>query len=167
MIDAGIKDYDNASYAARQATNVVQSAERDVANFSSKVSQFTSNIDNMNSKIKNLYWEIEGVDRKISDIKQQRTVMADIQVKMRSCVTLLGSLAKSTNAAELETRHIIVLGSLMKILQHVFALSIKLLGASFYNDAELKGLIMTLQKNQHKLQALPNANKNDSLDDFS
>lgn len=167
MIDAGNKDYDNAVHTANQASRVVQSFERDIAHYSSKVSQYSDNITDLSGKITQLYGEIQSVDREISDIKEQHSMISVIQVKMRSAVTLLGSLAKSANAAEFETKHMIVLASLIQILHHVFTLSAKMLGHQFYNDTELKTLFSTLQINEQKLQALANANKNNVLNHFS
>lgn len=166
MIDAGQKDYDNAVYAANAASMLVKSFESDIANYSSKVSQYTYNMNCMDSQITQLYGEIRRVDHDISDIKVQYDVISQIQVEMRSAVTLLGSLAKSANAAELETQHMIVLTALSKILDHVFTLSAKMLGQKFYDNREMKELISTLQLNQQKLQALASANRDKALDNY-
>lgn len=165
MLDSGIKDYDNASFMADQAVKVVRTCDNTVQHYFAKMTEMTGRSNNLNSKIKQLNWEIEGLDREISGIKDQRGVAADLQLKMRRATNILGGLAKTSSAAELETQNYIAMGALINIVQHVFELSAKMVGQEFFRDQEVQNLIASLQKHEKKLRSLPNVSL-DAISDY-
>ncbi|KAL2102286.1 hypothetical protein ACEWY4_001454 [Coilia grayii] len=165
LLDSGIKDYDNACYMADQAANVVGACENTMQHYSAKITTCSDRSNNLNSKIKQLNWEIEGLDREISGIKDQRVVAADYQIKTRRATNILGGLAKTSNAAELETQNYIAMGALINIVQHVFELSAKMVGQEFFTDPEVQNLIASLQKHEKKLRALPNVSQ-DAISEY-
>ncbi|KAG7243819.1 hypothetical protein INR49_007230, partial [Caranx melampygus] len=119
MIGVGETDIKRFSDAADTARREVANCESQVKTYSDKVQQYNAKIDQAQRDITAADKKICETEAKLRDMSVKREVVADIQDKMRGVVTQLGLLSGVGSVAELQTKHLIMLEPVMKVLEEM------------------------------------------------
>ncbi|GLD68259.1 uncharacterized protein AKAME5_001957000 [Lates japonicus] len=93
----------------------------------------------------------------------KREVVAD-QAKVRRAVHQLGLLCGVGSAAELQTRHQILLEPVVKVMEEMTTALGHITGDELLHTEGIKKLMLDLKTNQNKLKQLPDTKK--SSDDY-
>ena len=110
------QDMREASEAADCASKKIPNCEQQVISYSDKVSECSNLIRKAERDIKETDNKIHEAKAKLQGVSVKRKVVADIQAKMMGAVCQLGTLCGVGNAAELQTRRLILLMTVMKVM---------------------------------------------------
>ncbi|KAG7243815.1 hypothetical protein INR49_007416 [Caranx melampygus] len=119
MVGVGQSDMNRYSDAADTARREVAYSESQVNSYSNQVQHYNSLIGQAQRDITAADNKIRETEAKLRDMSVKRGVVADIQDKMRRAVTHLGLLSGVGSVAELQTRRLILLEPVMKLLEQV------------------------------------------------
>ncbi|XP_056255195.1 uncharacterized protein LOC130183630 [Seriola aureovittata] len=163
MVGVGQSDMDQASDAVDKANQEVQSCESQLNSYSYKVNQYNSLIYQVELDIREADNKIHETDAKLRDMSVKRGVVADIQDKMRRAVNQLGLVCGVGSAAELQTRHLILLEPVMKLLEEMTTVLGQGTGNELLHTEGIQSLMWEMKKNHKKLKE--RASANNSIED--
>ncbi|XP_063060232.1 uncharacterized protein LOC134453286 [Engraulis encrasicolus] len=148
-ISSALEDYGNARYMANKAEDEMKTSDDAVKHYSNQISQYTTRYIDLDSNIRLLDLEMLRFDFAIVKIGFQQDAAAQIQSKLSEATSVLGDLARASDAAEIETRTYIAVGALIHTVQDIFELSERY-GLEFENQG-VESLIGSLQKYEDEL----------------
>ncbi|TWW79816.1 hypothetical protein D4764_10G0008460 [Takifugu flavidus] len=148
---------DQASGAVDTARSEVDSYESLVTEFCNKVSEFQSLISKAEGEIQDVDHKIHQTDANLRDLSGRREVVADVQSKMRRVVNQLGVLSGVGNVAELQTRHLVLLEPVMKVMEEMTTALGRITGEELLNTEGIKSLLGRMKRNQEQLKCLVDA----------
>ncbi|XP_029694881.1 uncharacterized protein isoform X3 [Takifugu rubripes] len=154
---AGAIDMDQASDAVNTARREVDSCESQVTKYCNKVSEFQSLISKAEREIRHVDHKIHQTDANLRDLSGRREVVADVQSKMRRVVNQLGVLSGVGNVAELQTRHLVLLGPVMKVMEEMTTALGRITGEELLNTEGIRSLLGRMKRNQEQLKCLVDA----------
>ncbi|XP_029694882.1 uncharacterized protein [Takifugu rubripes] len=154
---AGAIDMDQASDAVDTARREVDSCESQVTKYRNKVSEFQSLISKAEGEIQDVDHKIHQTDANLRDLSRRREVVADVQSKMRRVVNQLGVLSGVGNVAELQTRHLVLLEPVMKVMEEMTTALGRITGEELLNTEGIKSLLGRMKRNQEQLKCLVDA----------
>ncbi|TWW54479.1 hypothetical protein D4764_0277550 [Takifugu flavidus] len=93
----------------------------------------------------------------LRDLSGRREVVADVQNKMRRVVNQLGVLSGVGNVAELQTRHLVLLEPVMKVMEEMTTALGRITGEELLNTEGIKSLLGRMKRNQEQLKCLVDA----------
>ncbi|KAG7243818.1 hypothetical protein INR49_007229 [Caranx melampygus] len=163
MIGVGQAEMDQASDAADAARREVANCESQVKTYSDKVQQYNAKIDQAQRDITAADKKICETEAKLRDMSVKREVVADIQVKMRRAVTQLGLLSGVGRVAKLQTKRLIMLEPVMKVLEELTTVLGQIGGNELLNTEGIQSLMGDMKVNHRKLKELAHSNR--SADD--
>ncbi|XP_018517714.1 uncharacterized protein LOC108873868 [Lates calcarifer] len=164
MIVGGAIDMSQASDAVDRAKKEVENCESQVNSYSNKVSEYRSSIHQAERDIQETDRKIDEAKAKLQALTVKREVVADVQAKVRRAVRQLGLLCGVGSAAELQTRHQILLEPVVKVMEEMTAALGHITGEDLLHTEGIKKLMLDLKTNQNKLKQLPDTKK--SSDDY-
>ncbi|XP_050924582.1 uncharacterized protein LOC127140832 [Lates calcarifer] len=165
MIGVGEREMSEASDAVDRAKKEVENCESQVSSYSDKVSEYRSYTYRAECDIQEADRKIDEAKAKQQALTVKREVVADVQAKMRRAVHQLGPLCGAGSAAELQTRHQILLEPVVKVMQEITTALGHITGEDLLHTEGIKRLMLDLKTNQDKLKQLADTKKS-SDDDF-
>ncbi|TWW79817.1 hypothetical protein D4764_10G0008470 [Takifugu flavidus] len=148
-----IQDVDTVDTARSE----VDSCESQVTKYRNKVSEFQSLISKAEREIQDVDHKIHQTDANLRDLSGRREVVADVQSKMRRVVNQLGVLSGVGNVAELQTRHLVLLEPVMKVMEEMTTALGRITGEELLNTEGIKSLLGRMKRNQEQLKCLVDA----------
>ncbi|XP_018517648.1 uncharacterized protein LOC108873819 [Lates calcarifer] len=164
MVGVGQTEMSQASDAVDRAKKEVENCESQVNSYSNKVSEYRSSIHQAERDIQETDRKIDEAKAKLQALTVKREVVADVQAKVRRAVRQLGLLCGVGSAAELQTRHQILLEPVVKVMEEMTAALGHITGEDLLHTEGIKKLMLDLKTNQNKLKQLPDTKK--SSDDY-
>lgn len=155
MIGVGQADMDRASEAADKARDEVRSCQRQVNSVSAKVSEYESNIVKTQREIQETDSKISETAAKLTNLSKKREVVAEIQENTRKAVRQLGSLSGVGSVAEVQTRHLVQLEPVMKVMEEITSALGQMTGEE--HTKGITHLMGEIMKKQNKLKQLADA----------
>lgn len=152
MLGAGQKDINIASEFAEKAYAEVMNSESEVRSFTKKVSDYQSTILQAEREIQQADSKIHKMKGQLKNLSFRREVVADIQAKTRRVVHQLGSLSVVGNAAEVQTRFLIQLEPMMKVMEEMTSALGRITDGKMQHTVGMKRLMWEMKTNQKKLQ---------------
>ena len=107
--------------------------------------------------------KIHEAKAKLQGVSVKRKVVADIQAKMMGAVCQLGTLCGVGNAAELQTRRLILLEPVMKVMEEMTTALGQITGDDLLHTEGIKSLMWDMRKNQNELKQLADTNNGDGF----
>ncbi|KAG7243793.1 hypothetical protein INR49_008260 [Caranx melampygus] len=159
MIGVGQVDMDRASDAADTARQEVANCESQVKTYSDKVQHYNAKIDQAQRDITEADNKICETEAKLCDMSVKCGVVADIQYKMRQVVTHLELLSGVGSVAELQTRHLILLEPVMKLLEEMNTVLGQISGNELLHSEGILSLMEDMKRNHRNLKELADTNK--------
>ena len=98
--------------------------------------------------------KIRETEAKLRGVSGKREVVADVQAKMRGAVHQLGLLCGVGSVAELQTRRLILLEPVMKVMEEMTTALGQITGDDLLHTEGIKSLMWDMRKNQYKLRQL-------------
>ncbi|XP_049893651.1 tropomyosin alpha-4 chain-like [Epinephelus moara] len=156
-----------------QASNLMESARSEVREFESQEETFSRNVSEYGSKISQTQVNIQTTDDRIrqteaslKDLSKKREVVADIQAKTRQAVRQLGRLSGVGSAAELQTRRLILLEPVMKVMEEMTSALGQITGDQLLHSEGIQSLMWDMRENREKLLQLADTRDTHSDDDY-
>ncbi|KAG7225324.1 hypothetical protein INR49_014606 [Caranx melampygus] len=147
MIGVGQVDMDRASDAA-------DTARQEVANCESQVKTYSDKVQHYNAKIDQAQRDITEADNKICETEAKLRDMS-----MRQVVTHLELLSGVGSVAELQTRHLILLEPVMKLLEEMNTVLGQISGNELLHSEGILSLMEDMKRNHRNLKELADTNK--------
>ncbi|XP_031436472.1 uncharacterized protein LOC105909796 [Clupea harengus] len=154
MMIGGQIDMIVASEAAGTARREIENCESQVRSYSGKVSEYWNLIHKAVCDIQEVDCRIREMEAKRRGVSVKREVVADVQAKMRRTVHQLGLLCGVGSAAELQTRRLILLEPVMKVMEEMTTALGQITGDDLLHTEGIKSLMWDMKKNQNKLRQL-------------
>ena len=105
--------------------------------------------------------KIHETKAKLRGVSVKREVVADVQAKMRGAVHQLGLLCGVGSVAELQTRRLILLEPVMKVMEEMTTALGQITGDDLLHTEGIKSLMWDMKKNQDKLKQLADTGLDD------
>lgn len=163
MIGIGQTDLDSASWQVDRAKTEVERCESQLRFYSEQVSHYETLISQATMAIQNANSRIQEIGAKLKDLSIKRKTVADFQSKTRKAVQHLGLLCGVGSVAELQTRYLILLEALMKVMEEMTS-ALMQMGDDLLQAEGMKNIMLEMNTNQRKLQAT--LQKDDSHDKY-
>lgn len=164
MVGVGQTEMDQASNAVDVARKEVENSESQVNSYSDKVSEYSSSISRAECDVQEADRKIHEVKAKLQAVTMKREVVSDVQVKVRQAVHHLGLLCGAGSAAELQTRHQILLEPVVKVMEEITTAVGHITGDHLLHTEGIKRLMCDLKTNQNKLRQLADTKKSSDVD---
>uniref|UniRef100_A0AAY4ET87 Uncharacterized protein n=1 Tax=Denticeps clupeoides TaxID=299321 RepID=A0AAY4ET87_9TELE len=103
---------------------------------------------------------------KLDSVSLKRGMVADIQAKVRKADHQVGVLCGVGSCVELQTRHLILLEPVMKVMEEMISALGRITGEDLLNGEGLTGLMSHMKMNHEKFKQLAAANPNLPMIDF-
>ncbi|XP_071339680.1 myosin-11-like isoform X2 [Trachinotus anak] len=165
MVGVGQTDMDQASDAVDRAKQEVECCESQVSSYSHKVSEYNSSICRAQRDIQEVDNKIHETEAKLRNLSGKRWNVAALQDKMRRAVHQLGLLCGVGSVAELQTRHLILLSPVIKVIEEMTAALGHMTGDQLLHTEGIKSLMWDMRMNHDKLKELADTKKS-SDDDY-
>lgn len=156
---AGAIDMDQASSAVDTAREQVDRYESQIRTNESNVSTFENLISKAERDIRDADCKLHQTNTTLQHLSGRREVLADVQNKMRTAVNRLGVLAGVGSVAELQTRHLVLLEPLVKVLEQMTTALDQMTGKELLTTRDIKRLVRCMKRNQKELKCLADANQ--------
>ncbi|XP_049460802.1 uncharacterized protein LOC125906307 isoform X4 [Epinephelus fuscoguttatus] len=163
---AGQVDMDQASNSMESARSEVREFESQEETFSSNVSEYGSKISQSQANIQTTDDRIRQTEASLKDLSKKREVIADIQAKTRQAVRQLGRLSGVGSAAELQTRRLILLEPVMKVMEEMTSALGQITGDQLLYSEGIQSLMWDMRRNREKLLQLADSRDTHSDDDY-
>ncbi|KAG7225312.1 hypothetical protein INR49_014609 [Caranx melampygus] len=163
MVGVGQVDMDRASEAADTARQEVANCESQVNSYSNQVQHYNSLIGQAQCDITAADNKIHETDAKLRDMSVKRGVVADIQDKMRRAVTHLALLSGVGSVVELQTRRLILLEPVMKVLEQMTSILGQISGNELLHSEGILSLMEDMKMNHRNLKELADTNKSTDM----
>lgn len=141
-------------------------ARRQVNNCESQISVYRSKVSDFQNLISSAQYQVQTADRKLQQtqadlcaLSGRRSLVADVQNKMRRVVIQLGLLCGVGTVAELQTRRLVLLEPLMKVMEEMTPAVARITGEQLLSTEGIKSLMGHMKMNQEKLKQLADANQ--------
>lgn len=148
---------DQYSDAVDSARREVDSCESQVTSYRNKVSEYNSLIIDAKYKIRDVDYKIDQTDAELRGLSERRGAVADVQEKMRRVVNQLGVLCGVGNVAELQTRRLVLLEPVMKVMEDMTTALGRISGDELLNTQGIRSLMERMRRNQAQLRRLVDA----------
>ncbi|KAL2096512.1 hypothetical protein ACEWY4_008660 [Coilia grayii] len=159
MVGVGQTDMNQASQAADTARREVRECQSSVNQYSGEVSRCNSQISKAQHDIQQTDSKIRETEARLQAMSAKREVVADVQAKMRRAVHQLGLLCGVGSVAELQTRRLVLLEPMMKVMEEMTTTLAKIAGDDLLKTEGIQSLMEDMRGNQAKL--LQKAKTND------
>ncbi|XP_049460800.1 tropomyosin-like isoform X2 [Epinephelus fuscoguttatus] len=166
LIGVGQVDMDQASDLMESARSEVREFESQEETFSSNVSEYGSKISQSQANIQTTDDRIRQTEASLKDLSKKREVVADIQAKTRQAVRQLGRLSGVGSAAELQTRRLILLEPVMKVMEEMTSALGQITGDQLLYSEGIQSLMWDMRRNREKLLQLADTRDTHSDDDY-
>lgn len=153
MTGVGQTDINRASAAADKARTEVWNCESRVNYYSQQVSQSESMIRQTEHDIQQAASKINQLVARLQELSVKRQVVADIQAKTRATVRQLGTLNDVGSVAEVRTRHLIQLETMVKVMEEMTSALGRITGNQLLLTEGITSLIGEMKKNQMELKS--------------
>uniref|UniRef100_H2ZVE5 Uncharacterized protein n=1 Tax=Latimeria chalumnae TaxID=7897 RepID=H2ZVE5_LATCH len=118
---------DEAQKTAREADQNVNDWRSRVSHYSNEATNFSNQVQNTKEKIDSNSKQLQEVEKELSHLSTLRMKIAEVQEKLQHCTTFLSSLAGKVQAADIQTKYLIMLDPIIRVFEdiakHVFQLS--------------------------------------------
>ena len=163
MVIGGQIDMIEASEAAGTARREIENCESQVRSYSGKVSEYRNLIHKAVCDIQEVDCRIREMEAKRRGVSVKREVVADVQAKVRRTVHQLGLLCGVGSVAELQTRRLILLEPVMKVMEEMTTALGQITGDDLLHTEGIKSLMWDMRKNQNELKQLADTNNGDGF----
>lgn len=151
---------DEASDAVGIARREVDSYESYIRYYNNKVSEFQNNIYSSQQKVRDADHKLQQTQADLCALSARRVVVADVQSKIRRVVNQLGLLCGVSSVAELQTRRLVLLEPVMKVLGEMTPVLVRITGEEMLNTEGIKSLMGHMKNNYEKIKQLAAAKQN-------
>uniref|UniRef100_H2ZVE6 Uncharacterized protein n=1 Tax=Latimeria chalumnae TaxID=7897 RepID=H2ZVE6_LATCH len=100
---------DEAQKTAREADQNVNDWRSRVSHYSNEATNFSNQVQNTKEKIDSNSKQLQEVEKELSHLSTLRMKIAEVQEKLQHCTTFLSSLAGKVQAADIQTKYLIML----------------------------------------------------------
>ncbi|KAL7389494.1 hypothetical protein ABVT39_004973 [Epinephelus coioides] len=166
LVGVGQKEMDQSSDLMNSARSEVREFESQEERFSRNVSEYRSKISQSQANIQNTDARIRQTEASLKDLSKKREVVADIQAKTRQAVRQLGRLSGVGSVAELQTRRVILLEPVMKVMEEMTSALAQITGDQLLHSEGIQSLMLDMRKNREKLFQLADTRDTHSDDDY-
>ncbi|XP_028828964.1 uncharacterized protein LOC114786195 [Denticeps clupeoides] len=166
MVGVGQTDMDRASDAVEEAAKEVHKCHCQVSLYTNNVSEYESLIHEARLDILRAETRILELKVKLDSVSLKRGMVADIQAKVRKADHQVGVLCGVGSCVELQTRHLILLEPVMKVMEEMISALGRITGEDLLNGEGLTGLMSHMKMNHEKFKQLAAANPNLPMIDF-
>lgn len=166
MAVAGAIDMDQASDSVNTARKEVDSCESQIRTYQNKVSEFESFISKTEREVQDVDCKLQQTNANLQHLSKRREDLAVVQNKMRRAVTQLGVVAGVGNVADLQTRHLVLLEPVVKVMEEMTTALDRMTGKELLTTQGIRSLVWCMKRNQNKLKHLAVANQRAGSDDY-
>ncbi|AWP16853.1 Hypothetical protein SMAX5B_000254 [Scophthalmus maximus] len=166
MIAAGETERNNASEAVDSANREIKNCESQVTSYSQKVSEYNSLICQAQREIQEADNKIREVEATLRSMSVKREAVSNVQQKMRCAVHQLGKLCGVGNVAELQTQRLILLEPVVKVMEEMTTALGQIDGNELLHTEGINSLMCDIKEKQNKLNQLVDTNKSIGEDSY-
>ncbi|XP_035499184.2 putative leucine-rich repeat-containing protein DDB_G0290503 [Scophthalmus maximus] len=159
MIAAGESERSIASDAVDSANREIENCESQVSSYSQKVSEYNSSICQAQREIQEADNKIREVETTLRNVAVKREAVSNVQQNMRCAVHQLGKLCGVGNVAELQTKFLILLEPVGKVMEEMTTALGQIGGNELLHTEGINRLMWDIKEKQNKLNQLVDTNK--------
>lgn len=152
MVGVGQTDLNSASEQVDRARREVENCEVQVRHFSAKETQYYRLILKAEADVQEADRRIGNMVVKLKALTVKRETVADFQDKTRRAVHDLGKVCGVGSVAERQTRHLVLLDPIMKVMEEMMAALGQMTGDELLRTEEIQSLMWDVKDKFSKLE---------------
>ncbi|XP_008309784.1 uncharacterized protein LOC103379862 isoform X2 [Cynoglossus semilaevis] len=151
VLNSLIKEQEQMSEAVNKAKEEVKRCKSQIERYTEKVAEYKSKIHKAECDIHSANVKIHDSEATLRDVSVKRRIIADVQEKLRCAIVQLEQLGAVGSVAELQTRYLIMVEPLMKVMEEMTTVLGQISGGDLLHREGILYLMNNIKRNHRKL----------------